>query len=68
MPVLGVAVPSLSEMWAVFTCRLLAREVQQVMGLGWAEVRIFSFSLTVTEEQGRHLRSSVPLRIFGFVF
>ena len=39
-----------------------------MMGLAWAKVGIFSFSFTVTEEQGRQLRSSVPPRIFGFVF
>lgn len=65
MPALGVVVPSPSEMWAVFMCRLLACGVQQAMGSGWAKVRIFSFSLTVTEEQRRQLRSSVALRILA---
>lgn len=61
VPASVVVVPSLR-------CRLcsyvVACEVQQMTWLGWAKVRIFS----VTEKQGGQLRSSVPLRIFGFVF
>lgn len=68
MPALGVVVPFPSEMWAVFMCRLLACGVQQAIGSVWAKVRIFSFSLTITEEQRRQLRSSVPSRILASSF